>query len=37
MALSSGWSRGFLEGFPEEEALQLGLDGGEAGEGNFGQ
>lgn len=30
-----GWGRSFLEDFMEEEALQLGLDGGWLGKGNL--
>lgn len=37
MTLSLGWGRGFLEGFLEEEVWQLGLEGGELGEGKSGQ
>lgn len=37
MAFSLGWGRGFLEGFLEEEVLQLGLEGGEPGKGKSGQ
>ena len=37
VTLSLGWGRGFLEGFLEEEVWQLGLEGGELGEGKSGQ
>lgn len=37
MTLSSGWGRGFLEGFLEEEVWQLCLEGGDGGQGKSGQ